>query len=273
MSATDKNYFIDSHCHLDFLQRDGLLVADVIARAKQNGVGKFLSISTKMETFPTVLQIAEQFPDVYAAVGVHPHDSDAAMAAGGALRGEALAAQLLTATNHEKVIGIGESGLDFFYNHADRTNQVESFRTHLAVARDSKLPIIVHSRAADIDTVAVLRSESGGGKLTGLIHCFSSGRDLAMGALDLGFYISLSGILTFPKAEAIRAVVRDVPLDRLLLETDSPYLAPMPHRGKKNEPSFLPNTAKVLAEVKNVSLEEIRAITTDNFFRLFRKAV
>ncbi|MDI9314102.1 MAG: TatD family hydrolase [Hydrotalea sp.] len=267
---TDKNYFVDSHCHLDFLQRDGLAVADVIARAKENGVGKFLSISTKMETFPSILQIADAFPDVYAAVGVHPHDSDEAMQEGATIK---LSADiLLHETKHPKVIGIGESGLDFFYDHSDRKNQEESFRTHLAVARQTGLPIIVHSRSADQATIDVLRSESDGGKLTGLIHCFSSGRDLAMGALDLGFYISLSGILTFPKAQDIRDVVRDVPLDRLLLETDSPYLAPIPHRGRKNEPSFLPNTAKVLAEVKNVSLEEIRAITTENFFRLFSKA-
>ncbi len=261
---TERNYFVDSHCHLDFLARDGLDVGEVIKRAQANGVEKFLTISTKLETFPAVLKIAEAFDDVYASVGVHPHDSEATVETH-----PEVGDFLLQATNHDKVIGIGESGLDFFYNHSNKKYQTESFRTHLAVARQSNLPIIVHSRAADKETVDMLRAESHGGKLKGLIHCFSSTRDLAMGALDLGFYISLSGIITFPKAQDIRDVLRDIPLDRLLLETDSPYLAPIPHRGKKNEPSFLPNTAKVLAEVKNVSLEEIRAITTDNFFRLF----
>ncbi|MGI9462021.1 MAG: TatD family hydrolase [Alphaproteobacteria bacterium] len=260
-----KNYFVDSHCHLDFLQNDGLDVARVLSRARDNGVERFLSISTKMETFPTILQIAEKFSGVYASVGVHPHDSDGAV-------GVISVDDLVIATQHEKVIAIGESGLDFFYDNSDRMNQEKSFRMHLAAARQADVPMIVHSRSADVATLDILCSESDGTKLQGLLHCFSSGRELAMGALDLGFYISLSGILTFPKAEEIRSIAKDIPLDKLLLETDSPYLAPLPYRGKKNEPAYLPETAKILADIKNISVDEIKTITTDNFFRLFKKA-
>ncbi|NWG46044.1 MAG: TatD family hydrolase [Alphaproteobacteria bacterium] len=252
---------VDSHCHLDFPElAEGL--PDVLARAEAAGVGLMVTISTHLSTFPRVRAVAEAHPNVYCTVGVHPHE---------AAREEADTAALVERAAHPRVVGIGETGLDFFYEHSPRAEQEASFRTHIAAARETGLPLIVHSRDADAETVDILHEEYRKGPFRGLIHCFSTGPVLAQGALAIGFYISCSGILTFPKAEALRATVADVPLDRLLVETDAPFLAPVPVRGKTNEPGFVRHTARRLAEVKGVGEAELEAATTENFFTLFTK--
>jgi len=254
---------VDSHCHLDFPEFAPELDA-VVARAKNAGVGTCVSIGTMLERFPQVLAIAERFADVWCSVGIHPHEA--------AKEPLADAAPLIERAQHAKVVGIGETGLDFYYNHSPRDPQIANFRAHIAAARELKLPLIVHTRDAEDETIAILREEMGKGAFTGLIHCFTGTKKLADAALDLGFCISVSGIATFKKSEELRAVLKDVPLDRLLVETDAPYLAPMPHRGKRNEPSFVVNTASALAALKGVSPDELARTTTDNFFRLFTKA-
>lgn len=255
---------IDSHCHLDYLQREGEELAEVVARAEANGVAGMVTIGTKLSEIDTVIAIAERFPQVWCSVGVHPHES--------AEQGQSTPDRLLELANHPRVVGIGETGLDYFYEHSPRAEQRESFRAHIAAARESGLPLIVHSRDADEETLEILGEEQGKGAFTGVIHCFSSGLELAKGALDLGMMISLAGILTFKKAQSLRDTAAEVPMDRLLVETDSPYLAPVPHRGKQNEPAYVRNTAAMLAEVKGVELEEIARTTSDNFFRLFSRA-
>ncbi len=255
---------IDSHCHLDYLQREGLELADVVARAEAAGVAGMVTIGTKLSEIETVIAIAERFDRVWCSVGVHPHEA--------AEQGQSTPDRLLALAKHPKVVGIGETGLDYFYEHSPRAEQRESFRAHIAAARVSGLPLIVHSRDADEETLEILGDEQAKGAFTGVIHCFSSGPELAKGALDLGMMISLAGILTFKKAESLRETAAEVPMDRLLVETDSPYLAPVPHRGKQNEPAFVKHTAQVLAEVKGVDPEEIAQTTTENFFRLFSRA-
>lgn len=254
---------VDSHCHLDYdpLNADCHAIVD---RARAAGVVRMMNIGTTYREFPKVLTTAEVFDDVWCTVGVHPHHA--------AEEGENLSTDdLIKLAAHPKVVGIGETGLDYHYDHSPRDRQQESFRQHLRAAVELGLPVVVHSREAEEDTAKILREESAGGKLTGVMHCFSSKRVLAEDALALGFYISLSGILTFKKAEDLRAIARDVPIDRLLLETDSPYLAPEPYRGKPCEPAYIVNTARVLAEVKGVDLDTIARQTTENFFRLFAK--
>jgi TatD DNase family protein len=251
---------VDSHCHLDFpdfaAERDA-----VIARARAAGVGTMLTIGTRLDQFPGVLAIAESHADIWCSVGAHPHEA-ADHAATGA---EALAA--LAA--HPRVVGIGETGLDFHYDHSPRDVQEQVFRAHIRAAQASGLPLIIHAREADDDVARILREEAAP---AGVLHCFSSGRGLAEAALDLGFYISISGIVTFRNAEELRAIVRDVPLDRLLVETDAPYLAPVPHRGRRNEPAYVAATAAAVAALKGIEPEALAAATSDNFFRLFRKA-
>jgi TatD DNase family protein len=254
---------VDSHCHLDFPEFAPELDA-VVARAKDAGVGACVSIGTTLEKFPQVRAIAERFADVWCSVGIHPHEAEKEPLAD--------AAPLIERANHSKVVGIGESGLDFYYNHSPREPQIANFRAHIAASRELKLPLIVHTRDAEDETIRVLRDEMGKGAFTGLIHCFTGTKKLADAALGLGFCISVSGIATFKKSEELRSVLKDVPLDRLLVETDAPYLAPMPHRGKRNEPSFVVNTAAALATLKGVSADELARATTDNFFRLFTKA-
>ncbi len=254
---------IDSHCHLDFpeLANDE---AGVLARARAAGVSGMLTIGTRLDQFERVRAIAERHENVWCSVGVHPHEAKE--------EGQHAPDRLVEATRHPKVVGIGETGLDFYYEHSPRDEQVESFRTHIAAARETGLPLIVHTRDADAETGEILEEEFRKGAFTGLIHCFSSGPDVARRALALGLYISISGIVTFKAAEPLRAIVRDIPLDRLLVETDSPYLAPVPKRGKTNEPAFVAHTAARVAELKGIDMTELGAATTDNFFRLFAKA-
>jgi TatD DNase family protein len=256
-------FLVDSHCHLDFpelaAQQD-----DVVARARAAGVGHFLTICTHVTKFDQIKAVAEKYPDISCTVGIHPHEAANEPAVD--------VDKLLTLSRHEKVVGFGETGLDFFYEHSPRVEQETSFRTHIAAAREAKLPIVIHTRDADVEMAEILKDEMGKGAFTGLIHCFSSGQELAQLAVDLGLYISISGIVTFKKADALRDVVKTVPLGRLLVETDSPYLAPMPHRGKTNEPAFVTQTAKMVAQLKNVGSEELAAQTTNNFFNLFTKA-
>jgi TatD DNase family protein len=254
---------VDSHCHLDYLAEEEEL-AEVVARARRAGVGTLLTICTKLSTFASVCAIAERFEGVYCSLGVHPHE-----AAGEGVRD---AARLVELAGHPKVVGLGETGLDFYYEHSPRAAQEASFRVHIEAARATDLPLIVHSREAGDDTVRIRQEEYALGPFAGVIHCFTAGPELARAALDLGFYISLAGILTFKKAEALRDMVREVPLERLLVETDAPYLAPVPKRGKRNEPAFLVHTAEKLAEIKGVALDELARATTWNFHRLFVKA-
>lgn len=253
---------IDSHCHLtfpDFAEE----LDDVVARARAAGVEGMLTISTRLADFDKVRGLAEAHDDIWCTVGVHPHEVEA--------EPDTTTEQLVKLAAHEKVVGIGETGLDYFYDHSPRAEQQSGFDVHLAAACETGLPVIVHTRDADDDTNAMLRNAAASGKLAGVIHCFTSGRAVAETALDLGFYISLSGILTFKNAQEIRDIVKDVPLDRLLVETDSPYLAPVPKRGKRNEPAFVAHTAACLAELKGVSVEEIHAVTGQNFARLFAR--
>jgi TatD DNase family protein len=255
---------VDSHCHLDYepLVEDR---AGVVTRAREAGVARLINISTTSRDFPQVRATAELFDDVFCSAGVHPHHV--------AEEGENLSTDaILQLAGHPKVVGIGETGLDYYYDRSPRDIQAQSFRAHLRAAVAAGLPAIIHSRDAEADTAAVLKEESAGGKLTGVMHCFSSRRELAEAALALGFYISLSGIITFKKSDDLRAIVKDVPLDRLLVETDSPYLAPQPFRGKPCEPAYVVHTAQALADIKGVSAEEIARLTTENFFRLFTKA-
>ena len=257
------SYLVDSHCHLDFPELAGD-AAGVVARARNAGVGHMLTIGTKITKFDGVLAMAERFENVSCSVGIHPHEAGVEPAMD--------VEKLTTLANHPKVVAFGETGHDFFYEHSPRADQERSFRVHIAAAREAKLPLIVHTRDADPETAAILSEEMEKGPFTGVIHCFSSGPELAAKALELGFYISFSGIVTFKKADALRDVAKTVPLDRILVETDSPYLAPMPHRGKTNEPAFVTHTAAMVAGLKDVSRETLAAQTTENFFRLFSKA-
>ncbi|WP_119165643.1 TatD family hydrolase [Algihabitans albus] len=254
---------VDSHCHLDYLDKDGDL-EDVVARARRAGVGRMVTICTKLSEFEQVKAIAARYEDVTCSVGVHPHEAGTEGVEG--------PEPLVERAEDPLVVGIGETGLDYFYEHSPRAAQAVSFRAHIRAARITGLPLIVHARDADDDTVTLLREEqAAGGPFPGVIHCFTAGPDLARAALELGLYISLAGIVTFKKAEDLRRTVSEVPLERLLVETDSPYLAPMPNRGKRNEPAFVVHTAAKLAEIKGVSAEELAAATSENFFRLFNR--
>ena len=254
---------IDSHCHLDYLARDGDL-EEIVGRARRAGVSAMVTICTKLSEFDLVRGIAQRFPEVSCSVGVHPHEA--------AEEGQDSPDRLRELAALPEVVGIGETGLDYFYDHSPREAQQRSFRSHIAAARETGLPLIVHSRDADEDTIATLREEARQGAFTGVIHCFTAGPALAEAALELGFYIGVSGIMTFKKAEALRDILRRVPLERLLVETDAPYLAPVPQRGKQNEPAFVVHTAAALAELKSVTPDEISTVTTDNFYTLFARA-
>jgi TatD DNase family protein len=254
---------VDSHCHLDFPDF-GPELDLVLSRARGAGVGHFLTIGTGLKRFAAVRAVAETAPDIHCTVGVHPHE-----AAEEPLDGPDV---LLAESTHEKVVGFGESGLDYYYNHSPREAQIRNFRAHIAAAREAKLPLVVHTRDAEDDTIAILTEEQAAGAICGVIHCFTGTTRLAGAALELGFYISVSGIATFKKSDVLRSTLKEVPLNRLLVETDAPYLAPQPTRGKRNEPAYIVHTAAMLAELKGVSSADMAQITTDNFFRLFAKA-
>jgi len=255
---------IDSHCHLDF-EDFGTEVPEVIARAHAAGVGGMITICTHASKFAQVAAVADKFAvqNVWCSVGIHPHHAgDAAE--------QVSAADIMALSKHPRVVGIGECGLDYYYNHSVADAQIKSFEMQIEAALAEDLPVIIHSREADDDTIRILKAA--GPKLRGVMHCFSGTRRLAEAALEIGFYISLSGILTFNKSQDLRDIARDVPLDKLLVETDSPYLAPVPLRGKRNEPAYTAHTAAKLAEIKGLPVEQMGEITTANFFTLFNRA-
>lgn len=248
---------VDSHCHLNFPDfKDDL--DDVIKRAMENQVTTFLTVNTRLNQAKDLQEIADRYPQVWCSVGTHPHDSQN-------VEEENLLEQILALVQHPKVIAIGETGLDYYYNNSPKEAQITSFQTHITAAVQLDLPLIIHTRDADEDTIACITNQNA----KGVFHCFSGGLELAKKALDLGFYLSFSGILTFKKAEELREVAKFAPLDRILVETDSPFLAPIPHRGARNEPAFTRYTATLLAELRDSSLEEIAAATTNNFYTLF----
>lgn len=253
---------VDSHCHLDYpgLAEDE---AGVVARAKAAGVGLMVHIAAKRDGWPVGIALAERWPEIFCAVGVHPHEAGR--------EGLDDPAPLLELALHPRVVAIGESGLDYFYDLSPRDRQAASFRTHIRAARTSGLPLVVHTRDADEDTIALLEAEMAQGAFTGVIHCYSSSPELARRAVAIGLYLGIGGILTFKKSEALRAVVADLPLERLILETDAPYLAPVPVRGRTNEPAFTAHIAKALAETRSLPVAEIERATTANFLRLFTK--
>lgn len=253
---------VDSHCHLDFPDFAEERAA-IVARAKAAGIGRMVTISTRVKRFQQIIEIADSFDDVYCSVGTHPHNAAEEL--------DVTAEELMRLSAHPKVVAIGEAGLDYFYDHAPRDAQAQGFRIHIAAARETGLPLVIHSRDADGDMADMLEDETGKGAFPFILHCFSSGRRLAEVGVKLGGYVSFSGILTFKNSAELRAIAADVPHDRLLVETDAPYLAPVPFRGKRNEPAYVAHTAKVLAETIGVGEAEIADITTDNFFRLFRK--
>ncbi|BBD37995.1 MULTISPECIES: TatD family hydrolase [Aminobacter] len=253
---------VDSHCHLDFpdfaQER-----ADIIARAKAAGVERMVTISTRVKRFEQILAIAEEFGEVFCSVGTHPHNAAEEL--------DVTTADLVRLAQHPKVVAIGEAGLDYFYDKSPRDAQAQGLRVHIAASRETGLPLVIHARNADDDMADILKEETGKGAFPFILHCFSSGAELARIGVALGGYVSFSGILTFKNSAELREIAKDVPRDRLLVETDAPYLAPPPHRGKRNEPAFVAQTAAVLAETIGVSAAEIADITTANFFRLFTK--
>jgi TatD DNase family protein len=254
---------IDSHCHLNY---DGLADRqdEVLATARARGVAGFLNISTRQREWSDVIAAAERNPDVWASVGVHPHEADAHPDLG--------AAALVEGADHPRVIAIGECGLDYFYDKSDRAAQRERFQAHIDAARETGLPLVVHTREAEDDTAEMLERAVGEGGVTGVLHCFTGSAQLARKALDLGFFISLSGIVTFKNAQDLQQTAKAIPLDRLLVETDSPFLAPVPHRGKTCEPAFVADTAAFVADLRGEAPDVLADATTANFFRLFSRA-
>lgn len=254
---------VDSHCHLNY---EGLVddQPGVLARARAAGVATMLNISTREREWDAIVGLAERESDVWASVGIHPHEADD--------HAHIDTAKLIEAARHPRVIGIGETGLDYYYDHSDRARQQASFRAHIAAARETGLPIIIHTRDAEEDTAAILREEMARGAFTGVIHCFTASDAFADVALELGLYISISGIVTFKNAKALQATAARLPLERLLIETDSPFLAPVPHRGRPCEPAFVADTARFLANLRGEPLEALAAATSANFFALFSKA-
>jgi TatD DNase family protein len=251
---------IDSHCHLDFPDFASELDA-VVARAEAAGIGRMVTISTRVRRHPQVLAIAERFAQVFCSVGTHPHNAHE--------EPDVTAKDLIEIARHPKVVAIGEAGLDYHYDNSPKDAQERGLRVHIAAARETGLPLVIHSRECDDDIARILEEESGKGAFPAVLHCFTGGRDLAMRAIALGHYVSFTGILTFKNSADLRAIAADLPADRILVETDAPYLAPLPFRGKRNEPSFVVETAKVLAGARGVSPEDIARQTTANFFALF----
>jgi TatD DNase family protein len=253
---------VDSHCHLDFPDFADELEA-VVARARAAGIARMVTISTRVHRHAGLIAIAERFADVYASVGTHPHYAHEEL--------EITAADLVARTRHPKVVAIGEAGLDYHYDRSPRDAQESGFRTHIAAARETGLPLVIHSRNADADTARILEEETEQGAFPAVLHCFTGGPDLARRAVALGLFISFTGILTFKNSADLRVVAAELPADRILVETDAPYLAPLPFRGKRNEPALVVETAKVLSETRGVAFDDIARQTSDNFFRLFNK--
>jgi TatD DNase family protein len=253
---------VDSHCHLDFPDFAADLDA-IVARAEAAGIGRIVTISTRVRRLQGLLDIAARFPNVYCTVGTHPHHAD---------EEDGIPAQeLIGLAAHPKVVGLGEAGLDYFYKHGSPQAQARGFRAHIDAARATGLPLVIHTRDADADCQRILEEEVGKGPFKAVLHCYTGGRELAMRAAELGLWVSFTGILTFKNSQYLRDIARDLPADRILVETDAPYLAPGKHRGKRNEPAFVVETARVLAETRGVSLDDIARQTTENFFRLFDK--
>ncbi|MGE5774483.1 MAG: TatD family hydrolase [Hyphomicrobiales bacterium] len=253
---------VDSHCHLEFPDFAAELDA-VVDRARAAGIGRLVTISTRVKRHAQVLAIAERFPEVFCSVGTHPNHAHEEL--------DIDAKVLIGIAKHPKVVAIGEAGLDYFRNTSPRDAQAAGLRQHIAAARETGLPLVIHSRDCDADMAQTLKEESGKGAFPAVLHCFTGGRDLAFTAIELGHYVSFTGILTFKNSVALREIAAALPADRVMVETDAPYLAPGPYRGKRNEPSYVVETAKVLADARGVSLEEITRQTTENFFRLFNK--
>ena len=251
---------VDSHCHLNFPDFKGQ-IDEVVERADKNGVKYMQTICTKMAEFPDILKIANDYENIWCSVGVHPNN----------VEGEELVevSKLIELAKNPKVIGLGETGLDYYYEHSPREKQQKSFINHIEASQENGLPVIVHTRAADDDTIEILQNQYKKKPFPGLIHCFSTGEKLAKAAIDLGMYISISGIVTFKKATELQEIVKDLPLESLLVETDAPYLAPVPYRGKTNEPAYTRHTAEFIADLKGISLDEVAKVTSDNFFSLF----
>lgn len=258
---------VDSHCHLTYDKPEWEGIASLICRAESRGVGAFLNIGCARGDFQSVRDCSDQYDPVFFTVGIHPHEAQSTLEE---VSQEALMAELKEYLSHPKAIGIGETGLDYYYEHSPKEEQRSLFEAHINISLELDIPLIVHTRDAEEETIDLLK-KVGKGKVRGVIHCFSGSRWLMEESLDLGFYISASGIVTFKKSEDLRQVLRDVPLDRLLVETDAPYLAPVPYRGKTNEPSFVVETAKALASLKDIGAEELASATTQNFFSLFTK--
>lgn len=257
------SFLVDSHCHLDLLEEKGLNIDEVISRANQNNVKILQTIGTRISNFENVYKFAEKYDNVFASLGVHPCN---------------VAEEKVTANDlikicktHPKIIGLGETGLDYFHPGFVKEDQIFSFKEHIKAARELDLPLIIHSRNADDDMIKILEDEMKKDKFKALLHCFSSTKELAQKAIEIGVFISVSGIVTFKNATDLQNIIKEIPLEFLLVETDAPYLAPMPHRGKMNEPAFTKHTAEFLAELKGVSLDEVSKITTDNFLKLFDK--
>jgi TatD DNase family protein len=253
---------VDSHCHLDFPDfADNL--DGVVGRARDIGIGRMVTISTRVRRLDGLLAIANRFPDVFCSVGTHPHHAHEEL--------DVTSDDLVGHARNPKVVAIGEAGLDYHYDNSPRDAQLQGFLTHIAAARQTRLPLVIHSREADDDTARILEEETGKGAFPAVLHCFTGGRDLAMRGVALGHYVSFSGILTFKNSQNLRDIAAALPADRILVETDAPYLAPNPHRGQRNEPAYVAETAKVLAQTRGVSVDEIARQTTENFFRLFSK--
>ena len=255
--------FVDSHCHLNY---KGLVEqqADILARARESGVSAMLNISTREREWDEVIGLAEQEKDVWASVGIHPHEADQHVGMD--------CAKLVAKSAHPRVVAIGETGLDYYYDKSDRAQQCTGFREHIKASRETGLPIIIHTRDAEADTAAILTEEMGEGPFTGVIHCFTASAEFARIALDLGLYISLSGIVTFKNAKDLQDVAKWLPANRLLVETDAPFLAPIPHRGRTGEPAFVADTARFVAQLRDVAAESLAQQTSDNFYNLFTKA-
>jgi TatD DNase family protein len=253
---------VDSHCHMDFPDFASELDA-VVARARAAGIARLVTICTRVRKFPQVLAVAEKFPEIFCSVGTHPHNAHEEL--------DIDAKALIDLTKHPKVVAIGEAGLDYHYDKSPRDAQAQGFRQHIQAARETGLPLVIHSREADADMARILEEETGKGAFPAVLHCYTGGRDLAFKAIELGLYIGFTGILTFKNGQDLRDLAKDLPAERILVETDAPYLAPLPYRGKRNEPAHVVETAKVLAATRGVSVDDIARQTTENFFRLFGK--